>query len=92
MTTFNPPLLVWLFVVLQVLGLASGWWARLCVGSALQSLSQSLFFVALTAVGTLTMIALLMGPGACIISGATLSVMVLIATWDFSQGRQLAGS
>jgi hypothetical protein len=42
-----------------------------------------LFLGCLALVGAGTMIALAIGPGTCVASGATMAVMVLTATWDF---------
>ncbi|MBS0208682.1 MAG: hypothetical protein JSS27_06970 [Planctomycetes bacterium] len=88
MPTFSAQTYLYGFVLIQVAGLFAGWWARVSEGSSVQGFAQRLFFLCLSLVATLTVLSLSFGPGACISCGATLSVMVLTATWDFSQQKQ----
>ena len=71
--------------IIQTAGLLSACLARLGEGSTRQAGCQWLFFGCLSLVGLATMVALAVGPGACLASGTTLTVMVLTATWDFSR-------
>jgi hypothetical protein len=91
MPTFSPQMFLYGFILIQLAGLASGWWARVSEGSSVEGFAQRLFFVCLCLVGTLTVLSLTAGPGVCVCCGATLSVMVLTATWDFSVRKQFAG-
>lgn len=71
--------------VIQAAGLLSACAARLGEGSVRQACCQWLFFGCLSLVGLATMVALAVGPEACLASGTTLAVMVLTATWDFGR-------
>ena len=70
--------------IIQVAGLASAWLARVGEGSARQAHYQGAFLVLLALMGLTTVAAAVWGPGPCLMSGTTLAVMVLAATWDFS--------
>jgi hypothetical protein len=83
MLALEPASLIYVLAVIQVIGLASACLARMGEGSIRQASSQRLFLGCLAMVGAGTMIALAIGPGACVASGATMAVMVLTATWDF---------
>jgi hypothetical protein len=76
-------LLVWCVAGIQIAGVASAWLARLTEGSPKQSPCQWLFVALLFAVGAITMLTIALGPRYWLASGATLSVMVLGAIWDF---------
>jgi hypothetical protein len=76
---------VWAVAAIQVLGLLLAWMARLSEGSRRQTLCQRLFFAALVLVGLGTIVLLGMGPGYWLVSGTTLSLMVLTVTCDFSR-------
>jgi hypothetical protein len=75
---------------IQAVGLLSAWLARFTEGSRHQHWYQRLFFFCLLALGVATLAALLSSPAACVMAGATLAVMVLVATWDFSAGKRAA--
>lgn len=81
-------MICWLFGAVQIAGLASAWAARLSQGSPRQASWQRLFFGWLAVVGGATVFALRLGPVCWLASGATLAIMVLIATCDFSRSRQ----
>lgn len=83
MLTFEPAALIYALAIIQVLGLASACLARIGEGSIRQASCQRLFLGCLALVGASTMLAMQVGPGTCVTSGATLAVMVLTATWDF---------
>ena len=85
MSVLQSPAAFWMLAAIQVLGLASAWFARLSEGSAGQTTCQWLFFCCLTLVGIATITALQLGPGSWLTSGSTLSLMVLAATCDFSR-------
>ncbi len=75
--------LIYGLAVIQGIGLASACLARWGEGSVRQASFQRLFLGCLALAGASTMAAMLVSPGACVASGATMAVMVLAATWDF---------
>ena len=75
--------LIYGLAIIQGVGLASACLARWGEGSIRQTSFQRFFLGCLALVGAATMAAMLVGPGACVMSGATMAVMVLTATWDF---------
>jgi hypothetical protein len=75
--------LLWLLGVIQIAGLLSAWLARLSEGSRSQASCQWLFFACLGLMGLTTMASVALGPRYWLASGATLSVMILGAIWDF---------
>ena len=83
MLSLEPTLLIYGLAIVQVIGLASACLARIGEGSIRQTSCQRLFFGCMALVGVATVLAMHVGPGACVFSGATLAVMVLTATWDF---------
>ena len=90
MHEFGPNMSMWWLMGVQIVGLASAWLARIGEGSKHQISYQLLFFVCLGGVGAATIGALLCSPGSCLMTGATLPIMVLAATWDFSAGKHAA--
>jgi hypothetical protein len=82
--------LLYLVGAIQLVGLASVAFARLCEGSACQSSGQRVFFACLALVGAVAMFSVFLGPGFWLSSGTTFSLMVLGATCDFSRSRRLA--
>ena len=80
----------WLFGIVQAIGLTSACVARLSQGSRRQTSCQRAFFGSLAVVGGAGIFSLDLGPGCWLVSGTTLSLMVLIAVWDFGQSRQAA--
>jgi uncharacterized membrane protein len=85
-----PNAATWLLAGVQAIGLTSAWLARLSEGSAHQAWCQRLFLCCMLMLGLATIAALLTSPGTCVFAGATLAIMVLAATWDFSAGRETA--
>ncbi len=69
--------------LLQVIGLLSAWLARLSEGSTQQAWCHWLFVGCLAVIGLATMAFVAAGTKHWLPSGATLSVMVLAAVWDF---------
>jgi hypothetical protein len=86
MHNLDGALAIFFLGAVQVLGLMSAVVARLGEGSDWQPATQHLFIVCLALVGVETMLALALGPvGYWLPSAATLSVMVIAATCDFSR-------
>ena len=90
MPEFGPSTASWCLAGIQVMGLTSGWLARIGENSPLQNSSQWLFYLCLALVGMATIGTWMFSPHACLGTSATLCVMVLTATWDFSSGRKVA--
>lgn len=91
MTPSHAELTVWYLVSVLIVGQASAWSARVSEGSRLQTLFQRLFFACLALVGASTMISLWWGPCCCVLSGASLAGMAVVATWDLrGSGRAAA--
>ena len=84
----SAPAAMWILVSLQCVGLASAVFARLSEGSSGQAVGQWLFLLSLGLVGLGTMVALSMGPGYWLSSAATLSLMIIAGTCDFSRSRE----
>ena len=74
---------VWLLGFVQFAGLVSAWLARLSEGSRGQASCHRLFFGCLALIGLAAMMSLALGPRYVLVSCITLSVMVLVAVWDF---------
>jgi hypothetical protein len=87
MPEFGPSTASWCLTSIQVVGLTSGWLARIGEGSKLQTSAQRLFLLCLAIVGLSMMGAWVVNPRSCLTTAATIGVMVLTATWDFSAGR-----
>jgi len=83
MLTLESGLLVYGLVAVQIVGLASACLTRIGERSTRQASYQRIFLGCLSLVGLATLISMLIGPGTCMMSGAALAVMVLMATWDF---------
>lgn len=90
MNGFESSPALWFFVLAQLFGVLSAWLARLSEGSACQTLSQGLFFLALPFMGIMTAAALAVGPGWWLCCSATLAVMILTVTCDFRKSHELA--
>jgi uncharacterized membrane protein len=83
--------LLWSLGFIQIAGLVSAWLARLSEGSRSQASCQCLFLALLGLVGLSTMASLALGPRYWLACGATLSVMVLGAIWDFRAQVRTSG-
>ena len=81
--------ILFLHVVVLTIGLFSGLAARVSEGSRHQTACQTIFLICLAIVGATTIVSLGGKPGAWLGAGATLSVMVLTATCDFSRGSDV---
>ena len=75
----------WMIIAAQILGLASAWVARSSEGSRHQTVCQRLFLAVLLLVGVSTVMALAAGSGYWISCSATLSLMVVGTTGEFSR-------
>jgi len=84
MAYLETPILACFLGLIQIVGLASAWLARLSEGSRRQASCQRLFVGCLAVIGLLTMGLLALGARYWLASGATFGVMVLAAIWDFS--------
>ncbi len=80
----------WLFVAVQVLGLISALIARLATGSSRQTACYGAFLGCLTLVAGVTLVSPGLGLGPWLASSATLSLMILTVTCDFSRSAQRA--
>ena len=78
----------WLLLAVELLGLISAVAARLGEGSRGEAWAQRLFLAMMGVVGVATIFSLGFGPQYWPTAGATLSLMVLITTWDFGRARQ----
>ena len=74
----------WFLGFIQIAGLASAWLARLNEGSPQQAWWHRLFVGCLALVGLSTMVFVIFGARYWLVSGATLSAMILAAVWDAS--------
>ena len=88
MNGLDSPLVPWLLLAVQPLGLLSAFAARLSEGSPRQGISQRMFFGALFLVGMASIVALAVGPGCWLACSTSLAVMVSTAICDFRGGRE----
>jgi hypothetical protein len=78
---------VYLLCGVQLLGLVAAVIARMMEGTSHQRACQWLFLTSLSMVGATTIVSLLLDPASWFGSGATLGVMLLVATCDFNHSR-----
>jgi hypothetical protein len=81
----------WFLGLIQIAGLASAWLARLNEGSVRQAWAHRLFVACLGLVGLSTMVFVVFGARYWLVSGATLSAMILAAVWDASAQAPMEG-
>jgi hypothetical protein len=74
---------VWALAIVQIVGLVSAPLARLSEGSRGQVPCHWLFLGCLAAIGLATMLAVHLGPRSLLFCCLTMSIMVLVAVWDF---------
>jgi len=74
---FRPFLPLWWFATVQILGLASAWFARMHQGSHRQASFHAVFFLLLALVGATTLVAAITSPAGSLVTGTTLATMVL---------------
>jgi hypothetical protein len=72
---------------IEVLGLASAWFARLSDGCRPQRFCQRLFIACLVVVGASTIVCIGLWPACWLGCGVTMSLMVLTVTCDFRRHR-----
>lgn len=82
MLWLDPVWLFWCLAVVHLVGLASACLTRLSEGSSGHASFQRIFVGCLVITGLATMASLALGPNTCMVSGATLAVTILTATWD----------
>lgn len=82
---FLPP---WWLALIQPLGLASAWLARVQVGSRRQAHFEWVFLTLLGLVGFTTLAAAVTCPDTCVMTGTTLAIMLLAVIWDFDKGKK----
>ncbi len=91
MAYLEASMLGWCLGLIQIIGLLSAWLARLNEGSSRQAWCHWLFVACLAVMGMATMAFVAVGARHWLASGATLSVMVLAAVWDFRAHRGAEG-
>lgn len=74
---------VWTLALVQIAGLVSAPLVRLSEGSRGQVACHLLFLGCLGLIGLATMLAAHLGPRYLLISCLSMSIMVLVAVWDF---------
>lgn len=72
----------WMFVAVQILGFASAWITRVCLGTTMQRLGHQLFFAALALIGVATFLSFTHGSGLWLLSGLNMATMVIMAVVD----------
>ncbi len=77
---------VWTLILVQTLGLGSALLARISEGSSRQTPCQCVFMLAMAVVGLATIFSFWLNVGGWFLSGITLSIMVVAATWDSRHG------
>ncbi|MCR4413685.1 MAG: hypothetical protein NUV77_14795 [Thermoguttaceae bacterium] len=85
MDSTSGSLLVAGLATVQVLGLFASLGTRLSTGSRFEGKCRCLFLALLGLAGMATVVALAMTPAYWVVSGASFSVMVLVATCDFQR-------
>ena len=76
------PVFAWLFATIQIVGLTSAWIARTGAGSKRHAACQWLFFGCLALVAAAAVLSIPLASGTWIISGVTLSLMIVGTTFD----------
>lgn len=82
MFLIDPVWLFWCLAAVHAIGLLSACLTRMSEGSVGQARFQRLFVCCLALTGLATTASLALGPHTCMVSGATLVVTILTATWD----------
>lgn len=77
----------WTFIAVQILGFASAWVARVCLGTCMQRYGHQLFLAALGMIGVATFVSFMSGSGMWLLSGLNMATMVIMAVVD---GRNTA--
>ncbi len=82
MWTLSLPVIFWLTIAIQLMGMGSIIAMRLCPSGRRQSACQKLFMTVLLALGLITVLSFGAASDSWVTSGATLSVMTVCATFD----------
>ncbi len=82
MLWLDPAGLFWCLAAIHFVGLLSACLTRLSEGSSGHARFQRVFVGCLALAGLATLASLALGPNLCMVSGATLVITVLTATWD----------
>lgn len=72
----------WMFVAVQVLGFASAWITRVCLGTTMERYGHQLFLASLALIGVATFLSVAHGSGWWLLSGLNMSTMVVMAVVD----------
>lgn len=72
----------WMFAAVQILGFASAWITRVCLGTTMQRYGHQLFFAALALIGVATFLSFIQGSGLWLLSGLNMATMVIMAVVD----------
>lgn len=70
------------FIAVQILGFASAWVARVCLGTCMQRYGHQLFMAALALIGVATFLSFMHGSGMWLLSGLNMATMVIMAVVD----------
>lgn len=76
------PVVIWSISLIQILGIGSVFLARLTEGSRWQTACRVLFFASLTTVGVTAVVTMLFSTELWLLSGMTLSGMVVSALFE----------
>ena len=76
------PWVWWMFVAVQILGFASAWITRVCLGTTMERYGHQLFLTALALIGVATFLSFINGSGLWLLSGFNMSTMVIMAVVD----------
>lgn len=72
----------WTFIAVQVLGFASAWITRVCLGTAMERYGHQLFLAALALIGVATFLSFTNGSGLWLLSGLNMATMIIMAVVD----------
>ena len=76
------PWVGWMFLAVQILGFASAWITRVCLGTRMESYGHQLFLAALALIGVATFLSFINGSGLWLLSGLNMSTMIVMAVVD----------
>ncbi len=72
----------WMFTAVQILGFASAWITRVCLGTTMQRYGHRLFLASLGLIGVATFVSVMHGSGWWLLSGLNMATMVIMAVVD----------
>lgn len=76
------PWVWWMFVAVQILGFASAWITRVCLGTVMERFGHQLFLASLALIGAATFLSVMHSSGWWLLSGLNMSTMVVMAVVD----------